>query len=524
MSGNLVSISNGRITCDVPQVNPIAYASPSNAWSSSESNGTNAWRCDFSSGAVNNNKKNNTYTVRAVAALDEEIKIGWLKAYEDCCASKKSSVQCDAYRANYADDLVQLMYEIYNGGYRPSTSTCFCVSRPKVREIFAAAFRDRVVQHWITQRIEPLLEQRFHETGDVSYNCRKGYGTLAAVSKLQADMSHYGYGEELYVGRFDVRSFFMSVDVEILWSLLEPFVIERYHGADKDVLLRLLRITVFHRPQTDCHKQGDQALFDILEPRKSLFHSQPNIGMAIGNITSQLLCNLYMSFFDEWVLSYLRSYGIEDPTRHYIRFVDDFVVHSVPAALFRDFRRAAEEWLRDNLRLTLHPDKVYIQPQRHGIKFVGSVLMPGRVYLGNRTVGGLHDALHRLDVACAEMLKAPSYDRAIRLTHCIQSVNSYLGFMAHTSSYNIRLAMVGGNKNITLCCYYKNKHLIVEAKNKYKPKNYLHGMDYQFAVAEHCDRKECVGSPAVHAQHTRRTARRRMAVAGRPTTRRRPQL
>lgn len=105
-----------------------------------------------------------------------------------------------------------------------------------------------------------------------------------------------------------------------------------------------------------------------------------------------------------------------------------------------------------------------------------------------RTVGGLHDALHRLDVACAEMLKAPSYDRSIRLMHCIQSVNSCLGFMVHTSSYNIRLAMVGGHKNITLCCYYKNKHLIVEAKKKYQPKNYLHGMDYQFAVAlaGHC--------------------------------------
>ena len=41
----------------------------SNYWTSLEYNSTNAWNVNFGSGNFNNNNKNNTLTVRAVAAF-----------------------------------------------------------------------------------------------------------------------------------------------------------------------------------------------------------------------------------------------------------------------------------------------------------------------------------------------------------------------------------------------------------------------------------------------------------------------
>ena len=106
---------------------------------------------------MNNNNKNNSNVVRAVAALGEEDRLAWLEAFEDCCRHKLTSPQCVEYRAHFEEDLFTLAMEVKNRTYKPSTSTCFIVTRPKLREVFAANFRDRVVHHWICLRLEPLL-------------------------------------------------------------------------------------------------------------------------------------------------------------------------------------------------------------------------------------------------------------------------------------------------------------------------------------------------------------------------------
>ena len=239
-----------------------------NFWSSTENSQTNAWNANFGSGNMGNNNKYNTYYCRPLAALDENDIIDWIDAFEDCCRHKKSSNQCTLYRLK-AVDLVTLAAEVRHFGYKPTTSVTFVVTFPKLREIFAANFRDRIVQHWIVVRIEPLLEQRFIADGDVSYNCRKGYGTLAATAKLRSfieDVSR-GYKLRAYIGRYDIHSFFMSIDVKVLWLQLEPFIREHYHGSDIETLLYLLKETIFHRPQDNCVRKGDISLWQYLDPR-----------------------------------------------------------------------------------------------------------------------------------------------------------------------------------------------------------------------------------------------------------------
>lgn len=68
------------------------------------------------------------------------------------------------YRLIWHEDLLDLAREVYERTYRPTTSTCFIVTRPKLREVFAANFRDRIVQHWLCLRLEPLFEARLLST------------------------------------------------------------------------------------------------------------------------------------------------------------------------------------------------------------------------------------------------------------------------------------------------------------------------------------------------------------------------
>ncbi len=430
------------------------------------------------SGAFNNNNNNNnkssSWSVRPVLALGGRVLNGWMEAYADCIRNKMSGSDCTSYRL-HEEDLVGLMRECEERRYVPSTSTCFLVTKPRLREIFAANFRDRIVQHWISLRIEPLLEWRFRQQGDVSWNCRKEKGTERAVLALRKDILDVSanYTKEAWVGRFDVRSFFMSIDIGILERYAVAFVRKYYRGEDLETLVYLLSVTIRHRPQDNCTRHGELSLWDKLPKHKSLFHTERNRGMPIGNITSQLLANFYMSFLDDYMVNLCKGMGAR-----YERFVDDFAVvcRSKKDVLF--LRDKANTFLRDKLNLQMHHDKVYIQDVRKGVYFVGSVIKMQRVYLANRTIGGYTTMLRELQKTIKESEKR-NYDLvcAYRLEHYLSSVNSYFGFMARKNSYGIKRRITEHCPDFFKYFYAKGNFKSVRLRRKYSVK-------YQLLISE----------------------------------------
>jgi hypothetical protein len=61
------------------------------------------------------------------------------------------------YRANRVREKVPYLEQLYNElnekTWEPRPSTCFIVTKPVRREIFAAAFRDRIVHHILINRL-----------------------------------------------------------------------------------------------------------------------------------------------------------------------------------------------------------------------------------------------------------------------------------------------------------------------------------------------------------------------------------
>ncbi len=438
-----------------------------------EYNSNNAWNVNFSSGNTNNNNKYNSNAVRAVAALGEEVKTGWLTAYRDCCANKKSSIECTGYRMRYELDLWVLIYQAYTKTYTPGVSSCFVVTRPKLREVFAAAFRDRIVHHWICLRLNPLFEARFIGQGNVSHNCRKGFGTSSAVTAFAVDVRAVtqDYTREAWIGKFDLKAFFMSINPRILWDLLRPFIIENYKGEDIDTLLYLTEVVTLHRPQENCVKKSAEELFKAMPPGKSLFNS--DTGVPIGNLPSQLFANFFLSFLDEAMAELER--WLEGEFK-YERYVDDFEVVCVHKEIILAIHPLIEQLLVDKLALTLHPDKFYLQRADKGASFVGSVVKRGRVYLCNRTVYGLHEAIETLqDVCCKIVRDGPSVKLLRELEHCLASVNSYLGFTVHCKAYNVRRkAFAKMAPEFYKVCYLAGDNLAcVKIRKPYITKFYL---------------------------------------------------
>ena len=460
---NILQSLNGRITglsgSDDLVKDKIACAIGTGVlWSSIENNGNNAWTVRFSDGNVDNNNKDNMNAVRAVAALGEEERTGWVEAFIDCLRHKRSSQDCADYLVrNFEWDLWKLIYEVNTRTYKPGKSKCFLVTRPRLREIFAAFFRDRVAQHWLTLRAEPLMEQRYVAMGNVTYNCRKGYGTWKAIEAARQFSR-----PDLTLGKYDLKGFFMSIDKELLLRLTRTFLMEQYTGDDKDTLLWLLEVIIMHEPQKDCARCSPAWMWNRLPKEKSLFHGDGRHGIAIGNISPQLLANFLLSFFDEMILGLNREH-----VAAYIRFVDDFEIYADSKEFLKGLRPRMERWLAENLHVKLHPSKVYLQRADRSVKFVGTVIKSGRVYTSKKMVGDAYNAMLRLDEAALYCWHVQSPENAKRLGDAVSTMNSYLGSMKHTLSYGIRRKIFGRASWLWKYCYVSDRFTVVRIRKEF---------------------------------------------------------
>lgn len=404
------------------------------------------------------NNRNNNNSVRAVSSSAQfpiiyDIPFSSIvEAYDDCIKKKKSSTDYLDFVPRAPQELVRLWNEMRTATYSPGTSKAFVVTYPVYREVFAANFADRVVHHWWALRVNPLFEKRFIAQGDVSLNCRKGRGVDAARRRAHEMMKQH---PDWWVGRFDFEGFFMRINKDILYEALEQFIRDEYKGEDIEAVLFVTRALIFHSPQKDCIRRSPMRLWDNVPKRKSLFCQDDNRGCAIGNYHSQLVANFIASIFDDWILNVC---GMQN----YVRFVDDFLILAPTRADLTALIPKMRKYLKEQLDISLHRKKIYIQPVRHGALFVGTMIYHNRVYISNRTRGRMYSCImkyNRLE------------DKENNIEHFVQSLNSYLGLMIRCKSYNIRKSvMYMIDKEWWKYVSYDGKFRKFIIKYRYKPK------------------------------------------------------
>jgi hypothetical protein len=219
----------------------------------------------------------------------------------------------------------------------------------------------------------------------------------------------------------------------LLFDELACFIHANYTNSDKELVLRITRQIVFNDPTKNCLIKGYRYQWNDLPKNKSLFHSPTGCGLPIGNLTSQVFANYYMHKFDAFVTKEL---GL----KFFGRYVDDFIiVHSN-----KDFLKALipnlSNFLLSSLHLTLHPKKIYLQHYSKGVKFLGAVIKPNRIYIANRTKGNFYLAIKKQN-RIIEHLR-PSKEQLDRF---LSSINSYLGIMIHYKSFHLRKSIISKN-------------------------------------------------------------------------------
>lgn len=223
-----------------------------------------------------------------------------MEAYFSCRKNKRRSPAAVSFEVNYEGNCLDLWRSIVDHTYTPEPSIAFVVNKPVKREIFAASFRDRIVHHYISLRLMPLFEQEFI---DETTNCRKGKGTSVGVAMLNESIRKVScnYTPDCWISKMDIKSFFMCIDKRLLWSKLNLFVKNRYAGKDIDTLLYLIGETLKNNPVERCKFRSAPSAWNGIPRHKSLFTQPDGIGMAPGNLTSQIEANFFLNGFDHWM-------------------------------------------------------------------------------------------------------------------------------------------------------------------------------------------------------------------------------
>ncbi len=304
-----------------------------------------------------------------------------LEAWREFASGKRSRTDVREFEENLMDNILRLRDDLASKIYRHSEYWAFKISDPKPRDIHKASVRDRLLHHALYRKLYPFFDRTFIAD---SYSCRDNKGVHKALERFNrfSGKVSKNYTKTGWVLKCDIRKFFASIDHGILTSIIQSYI------PDEDICWLLSQII------------------------ESFSSTRKGVGLPLGNLTSQLLVNVYMNEFDHFAKHMLRA-------KYYMRYADDFVLLSSDRASLETQLPLIEAFLMERLRLTIHPLKVSIATVSSGIDFLGWVHFPYHRTLRTTTKKRMLKSIHENGVKS-------------------ETIQSYLGLLRHGNTLKLK--------------------------------------------------------------------------------------
>ena len=308
-----------------------------------------------------------------------------LDAWNEFKRGKRKKHDVADFEMHLEDRIFKLHRELTDKTYVHDPYLDFYICDPKRRHIHKATVRDRVLHQAIFRVLYPIFDRHFIFD---SYSSRNGKGTHAGVERLvsacrkEAD----NWRGAAYALKCDVRKFFDSIDLKILRELIGK-------------------------------KVSDPHMLWLVDLTLSSFEKEKGKALPLGNVTSQLFANVYLNELDQFAKHILKA-------RHYFRYCDDFIIVSKDKMKLKKMIPKIREFLKENLKLDLHPNKVEIRKVRQGIDFLGYVTLPHGVSI-------VRTHTKRRIIKRAEKAAQNLEEGRITSATFEAIINSYLGVFSH---------------------------------------------------------------------------------------------
>jgi len=310
------------------------------------------------------------HSYNSIISLDN-----FLDAWKEFVVGKRQRKDVQEFEMNLMSNIIALHQELAGKTYQHSFYEAFNISDPKPRNIHKAKVRDRLLHHALHRLLYPFFDRTFIAD---SHSCRVNKGSHRAIERFRlfSYKVSQNHTRTCWVLKCDIRKFFANIDHMILKNIIARYI------SDQDILWLLGKII-------------------------DSFSTRPNVGLPLGNLTSQLLVNIYMNEFDQWMKHHMKA-------KCYIRYADDFVILSHDKAWLEELLPKIGEFLEETLHLQLHPDKVFIKTFASGVDFLGYVLKPNGTIIRTTT------------------------KRRILMKVNANNLPSYLGVCSHANSHKLQ--------------------------------------------------------------------------------------
>ena len=216
-----------------------------------------------------------------------------------------------------------------------------------------------------------------HWLPDLSPHCHHLEGRGGAKAAVR--FVHEHLATNTFVFRTDVKSYYASIDHDILLGLLEEAVPDR---RVLDLLRQYVRRTIY-----------DGGLYENVER-----------GISLGCPLSPLMGAIYLKLLDE---------RVEATVQAYARFMDDWVILAPTRWKLREAIRLVNRTLAE-LHVEQHPDKTFIGRISRGFDFLGYAFTPAGLDAAPQAVERCVERVSRL------------YERGVDLVHIGTYVRRWL--------------------------------------------------------------------------------------------------
>ena len=149
-------------------------------------------------------------------------------------------------------------------------------------------------------------------------------------------------------------------------------------------------------------------------------------GIPIGNLTSQLFANIYLNELDHFVKENLRQ-------RWYGRYMDDFFVISSDKEGLKEVKEKIQIFLKNKLKLNLHPKKVSISNVKAGVAFVGYLVFYDHILVRGKTLLRMQRKL--------KIRRKQLKEGKIEPKNLNQTINSFKGHLKHADAWGLSKKM-----------------------------------------------------------------------------------
>ncbi len=295
------------------------------------------------------------------------------------------------YELNLENNITNLVNNLKNGSYHLGNYFTFKVFEPKERDIKALPYKDRIVHQWyIEEFIKPYIVPKFINS---TFACLDDRGTHKAVEEVQKQMRIFkrNYGD-FWVLKCDIKKFFYSINPYILFELMKKYI------ADPK-LLSLTHILIFNKSEG------------------------PNqVGIPIGNYTSQFFANIYLNELDQYVKRTLKI-------KYYARYMDDFILLLKTKNDCIIMKKNIEIFLQKSLKLELNSKSRYY-PYKMGVNFCGY-----RIFTTHKLLRTSSKKKIKRNV---KIWNKHYSNNSLNLLYALQCLNSWMGHSSHCNSYKLQ--------------------------------------------------------------------------------------